>query len=104
MAKRRTIGENPLDRIVPDLVARQRGEKAEGANARHQAPPAKASRVARPAPASVKPVKGAATPAQATRTESPTREELLSRIQSVEKQNELIKWLAYGAIALALLL
>jgi len=86
MAKRRTIGENPLDAIMPDPGS-----------------PVKERRPAQATPATVQSGKGALTPSQATPTASQAQEDLVSRIQSVEEQSELTKWLVYGAIALAIL-
>jgi hypothetical protein len=106
MAKRRTIGENPLDAITPDPAAGRREEKF--AEPKAQAPAsvssAKAKRSAQPTPKTSKLEKGAATPAESTRSQSPSQKDLLIRIQSVEEQSAWIKWLAYGAIALALVL
>ena len=87
MAKRRTIGENPLDAIMPDPGS-----------------PVKERRPAQATPATVQSGKGTVTPTQATRTASQAQEDLLGRIRSVEEQSELTKWLVYGAIALAILL
>jgi len=87
MAKRRTIGENPLDAIMPDPES-----------------PTKGRRAAQATPATVQTEKGTVTPTQATRTKSADQEDLLSRIQTVEEQSELTKWLVYGAIGLAILL
>ena len=106
MAKRKTIGENPLDAIVPDPVSSRQEDKPEAQKPQSPIPvsPASARRPVQPAPASRKPEKGLATPAQVTRSQTPSQEDLLSRIQSVEEQSEWIKWLAFGAIGLALLL
>ena len=87
MAKRRTIGENPLDTLVSDPGCPAKGH-----------PPAQAT------PAIVQSGKGAVTPTQPPRTASQTQDDLLSRIQSVEEKSELTKWLVFGAIALAILL
>jgi hypothetical protein len=90
MAKRKTIGENPLD-AVPDRTARHQEETSAATNPR-------------PASAAIKFEKGTATSVQTTRTQSPPPQDLLSRIQSLEEQNEYIKWLVGGAILLAVLL
>ena len=106
MAKRRTIGENPLDAITPDPAASRREEKFTEPKAQAPAPvsSAKTQRSAQPTPKAGKLEKGAAISAQDTRSHSPSQKDLLSRIQYVEEQSAWIKWLAYGAIALALLL
>ena len=106
MAKRKTIGDNPLDAIVPDPVSGRQDETSAAPKARPPVPvsPAAARRSAQPDQTAVKQEKGIATPAQVARSQSPSQQDLLSRIQSVEEQSQLIKWLAYGAIGLALLL
>lgn len=106
MAKRKTIGENPLDAIVPDPVAGRQKDKPAAQKPQSPIPasPASTRRTMQPAPASRKPEKGATTPAQVTQSQPPTQKDLLSRIQSLEEQNAWVKWLAYGAIGLALLL
>ena len=106
MAKRKTIGENPLDAIAPDSVSSRREEKSATSKTRPPilASPAEARRPARADSTAVKQEKGMATPAQVTRSQSPSQQDLLSRVQSVEEQSEWVKWLAYGAIGLALLL
>ena len=106
MAKRRTIGENPLDAITPDLAAGRREETFAEPKAKAPAPvsTAKAKQSARSTPKTVKHEKGPAQPAESIRSQSPSQKDLLIRIQSVEEQSAWIKWLAYGAIGLALLL
>ena len=92
MAKRKTIGDNPLDAGIPNPQSST------------TASPASARRPVQPSPSSRKPERGAATPAQVAPSQAPPQNNLLSRIQSLEEQNAWIKWLAYGAIGLALLL
>ena len=92
MAKRVTIRSNPLDTLVPDAMKDQIGTGVQ----------------------SVIPARGTIR-APATRRRSKTRDnhvssfatpvalppvstDLVSRIQSLEKENEYIKWLAIGAI------
>ena len=106
MAKRKTIGDNPLDAILPDPVSGRQDETSAAPKARPPIPvsPAEAQRPTRPDQTVVKQEKGIATPVQVTRSQTPSQEDLLSRIQSVEEQSEWIKWLAFGAIGLALLL
>jgi hypothetical protein len=112
MAKRKTIGENPLDAIAPDRTARQKKETVAATNPRPAVAvsPAEPRRPAKTAPAAVNPEKGTATSIiQATRTQAPARQtpaqqDLLRRIKSLEEQNTLMKWLVYGAIGLAFLL
>ena len=113
MAKRKTIGENPLDAIAPDRTARQKNEIVAATNPRPAVAvsPAEPRRTAKTAPAAVNPEKGTATSIiiQATRTQAPVQQtpaqqDLLRRIKSLEEQNTLMKWLVYGAIGLAFLL
>jgi len=106
MAKRKTIGENPLDAGIPDPLSKQQGIKPAAPKPQSPIPasPASARRPVQPAPASQKPEKGPATPPQAAPLQPPPQNDLLSRIQSLEEQNAWIKWLAYGAIGLALFL
>ncbi|MEI8016229.1 MAG: hypothetical protein WCH20_15515 [Nitrospira sp.] len=103
MAKRKTIKENPLDAIVPDRTAHRTGESAAAANAQSVDPAT--GRTGTPAPRSRPKVKDSAVPAPATQAaQPPSPADLTSRIQSLEKENEFIKWLAGGAILLWLLL
>ena len=106
MAKRKTIGENPLDTLVPDRTARQQKEPASATNPRPAVPASSAEprRPARPASATVKSEKGTTASVQTTRTQSPAQQDLLSRVQSLEEQNEYIKWFVGGAILLAIML
>ena len=106
MAKRKTIGENPLDAIVPDPVAGRQEDTPARQKPQSSIPasPASARRPVQPAPASRKPEKGSGAPVQVAPSHTPSQKDLLSRVQSVEKQSEWVKWLAYGAIGLALLL
>jgi hypothetical protein len=111
MAKRKTIGENPLDAIVPDRTAGQEKENIAAANPRRAVPvsPTEPRRPARTARAAVKPKKGKTSSVQAPRTQAlvqqaSDQQDLLGRIKSLEEQNTFIKWLVFGAIGLALLL
>jgi hypothetical protein len=106
MAKRKTIGENPLDSIVPDRTARHQEKTAAATNPRPAVPVSTAEprRPAQPASAAAKSEKGTATSVQTTRTQPPAQQDLLSRVQSLEEQNEYIKWFVGGAILLAIML
>ena len=93
MAKRKTIRVNPLDTLVPDPMTRQTGEAPAAVKTRSAGP---ASVIARKTtPRNQRKAKG-------SRTSSPA--DLTSRIQSLEEQNEYIKWLVGGAILLAVML
>jgi hypothetical protein len=103
MAKRKTIKENPLDAIVPDRTARRTGESAAAANAPSVDPAT--GRAGTPAPRSRPKVKDSAVPAPATQAaQAPSSADLVNRVQSLEKENEFIKWLVGGAILLAIML
>jgi len=103
MAKRKTIGENPLDPIAPDRTMRRTDESAAAANAQSVDPAT--GRTGTPAPRSRPKVKDSAVPAPATQAaQPPSPADLVNRVQSLEKENEFIKWLVGGAILLALLL
>ena len=106
MAKRKTIGDNPLDAGMPDPVTNRREEKSTKPKPRPPLPvsPAETQRSARTDQPAVKQEKGPATPAQVAHSQTPPQQDLLSRIQFLEGQNVWIKWLAYGAIGLAFLL
>jgi hypothetical protein len=108
MAKRKTIGENPLDTIVPDRTAREKEQTAAATKPRPAVPVLTAGlrRPTQPASATVKSEKGTVISVPTTRTQSPapTQQDLLSRVQSLEEQNKYISWLLGGAILLAVLL
>ena len=98
MARRKTIGDNPLDAI-------------EATSQRPAVPvsPTESRRPAREALAAVELETGIATSLHAGRTQAlvlqaPDQLDLLGRIKSLEEQNVLMRWLVYGAIGLALLL
>lgn len=86
MAKRKTIRVNPLDTLVPDPTTRQTGKSATAATAQ-----------------SLDPVTGS-TRAATLVAQPPSSTDLVSRLQSLENQNEYIKWLAVGAILLWIML
>jgi hypothetical protein len=101
MAKRTTIGENPLDTLVPDRTTRRTGESAAATNAQ-SVDPATGS-TGTPTPRNQP--KASHLPTLATPVaQPPPPADIVSRIQSLEKENEYIKWLAVGAILLAILL
>ena len=103
MAKRKTIGENPLDAIVPDRTTRRTGESAAAANAQSVDPAT--GRTGTPAPRSRPKVKDSTVPTPATQAaQPPSPADLVNRVQSLEKENEFIKWLVGGAILLAIML
>ena len=86
MAKRKTIHVSPLDTLVPNPTTSQTGESAKAATAQSLDPATGSTRAARPV----------AQPSSST--------DLVSRVQSLENQNEYFKWLAVGAILLWIML
>ena len=111
MAKRKTIGENPLDALDPDRIARQEKETVAPTSQQRAVPvsPTEPRRPVRKAPTTVTPEKRNATSVQAALTQAPVQQppdqqDLLGRIKSLEEQSALMKWLVLGAIGLALLL
>ena len=86
MAKRKTIRFNPLDSLVPDPTTRQTGESAKAATTQSLDPATGSTRAATPV------------------AQPPSSTDLVSRVQTLENQNEYIKWLAVGAILLWLML
>ena len=100
MAKRKTIRVNPLDTLVPDPMTRQTGEAPAAVKTRSAGP---ASVIARKTtPRNQPKTKDSRTSAPAAQPPSPA--DLTKRIQSLEEQNEYIKWLVGGAILLAVML
>jgi len=106
MAKRKTIGENPLDTLVPDRPVRQQEQTTATTHPQPAVPLQSAAprRPARSASVATKSEKETGTAVPTTRTQSPPQQDLLSRIKSLEDQNEFIKWLVGGTILLAIML
>jgi hypothetical protein len=104
MAKRKTILVNPLDTLVPGPTTRRTGVPSPAAAKAQSADPAAGSTrttTARKQPTA----KASPLPTLATEvTQPPSPADLFSRIQSLEKENEYIKWLVGGAILLAIML
>ncbi|MEP6932987.1 MAG: hypothetical protein ABI988_03450 [Nitrospirota bacterium] len=103
MAKRKTILVNPLDTLVPNPKPDQTGTSPSAANTQSAG---RASVKARaPTPRSQSKNKDSTGSSPATQVaQPPSAADVVSRIQSLEEQNEYIKWLAGGAILLAILL
>ena len=103
MAKRKTIRVNPLDALVSDPTTRRTGELPTAAKT-HSAGPAS---VIAPGPTPRKKLgdKGsnASSPA-AQIAQPPPPADIFTRVQSLEKQNAYITWLAVGAILLWIML
>lgn len=103
MAKRKTIRFNPLDTLVPNSTTPRTGESPAEAKAQSADPVAGSTRTtaARKQPKA----KDNHLPTLATEiTQPPPPADLVSRVQSLEKQNVYIKWLAGGAILFAIML
>lgn len=115
MAKRRTIGDNPLDSVVPGagegvVLGREDPKKKEPARAAGREKP-KTPPASQPAPARAEPsatASKAAAPearkAAAAGAPIAQPEELMPRLEKLEQENECLKWLVGAVLApLALL-
>ena len=97
MAKRVTIRSNPLDTLVPDTLKRQTSASHSATGVQFVIPARGTIRAAanrNRSKAGDNHVSSFATPV----AQPPVSTDLVSRIQSLEKENEYIKWLAIGAI------
>ena len=103
MAKRKTILVNPLDTLVLDPTTLQTGESPPTPKTRFAGP---ASTIARtPTRRSQSRTKDNNASSPATQVmQPPSPVDIFSRIQSLEEQNEYIKWLVGGAILFAIML
>lgn len=108
MAKRKTIGDNPLDPIMPDQVMRPTEAITQPEKpSRNPVSSAKANRSSRQAPAAPESTKRTTSPSPSsakTGAQAPSPTELIDRIKSLEQQTYYIEWLVGGAILIALLL
>jgi hypothetical protein len=103
MAKRKTIRVNPLDTLVPDPLTRRPGESPAAAKAQSAGPAAGSARTT--TQQNQPKAKDSHIPTLVTSvTQPPSPADLLSRVQSLEEQNEYMKWLVGGAILLAIML
>lgn len=103
MAKRKTIRINPLDSLVPNSTTSRTSESPAAAKAQSAGPAAGVPRTT--IPGSQPKATDSHAPAPAAKvTQLPSSADLLSRVQSLEKQNEYMKWLLAGAILLAVLI
>ena len=103
MAKRKTIRVNPLDALVSDPTAPRTGESPATAKSRSAGPASVIAQTATlPDLPGVRNSNASASDTQGTQPLSQT--DLLSRVQSLEEQNEYTRWLIGAAIVLALLL
>jgi hypothetical protein len=103
MAKRKTILVNPLDALVPDAMRHQIAESPAAVKAQPPGPVSVEHRA--PTPRSRSKGKDSTASLPTTQVAQPSSPaDIVSRIQSLEKENEYIKWLAVGAILLAIML
>jgi hypothetical protein len=103
MAKRKTIGENPLDALMPNPIVPRNNQSPASTDGHSGGRTANNPRTSSPRNqprAKVTPAPVPASPA----AQPPSPSDLLDRIQSLEQQNFYIAWLAGGAILLAVLL
>ena len=103
MAKRKTIRVNPLDTLVLDPLTHQPGVSSAAAKTRSDRT---ASIIAQTTTSRNQPrAKNSNAPTSAIQVaQPPSPADLSSRIQSLEEQNEYMKWLLAGAILLAVLM
>jgi hypothetical protein len=103
MAKRKTIRVNPLDTLVPDPKTHQTGESPAAFKAQSAGPAAGSPRTI--TQQNQPKAKDSHLPTLATQVaQLPSPADLFSRIQSLEEQNQYMKWLVGGAILLAVLM
>lgn len=98
MAKRVTIRSNPLDTLVPDAMKDQIDTGVQSvipARGTIRAPATRSRSKTRD-----NHVSSFATPV----AQPPVSTDLVSRIQSLEQENEYIKWLAIGAILFVIMI
>lgn len=103
MAKRKTIRVNPLDTLVPDALTRQTGKSPSAAYMQSVIPARGTTRA--PTSRTQPKARDNQSPSLTTPVaQSPASTDLVTRIQSLEKENEYIKWLVVGAILVAVLI
>jgi len=103
MAKRKTIRVNPLDALVPDPTTRQTDGLPTTTKTRSASPASVIAPVPTPRKKPGDKDSNPSSPAVQT-TQPPAAADIFTRIQSLEKQNVYITWLAVGAILLAIML
>jgi|GEM_PF-1760860 hypothetical protein len=103
MAKRKTIGENPLDALMPNPIVPRTAQSPASTDGHSEGRAANNPRASSPRSQPRAKMTPAPVPTSAG-AKPPPPSELLNRIQSLEQQNFYIAWLAGGAILLAVLL
>ncbi|HEX4967766.1 MAG TPA: hypothetical protein VFV44_04545 [Nitrospiraceae bacterium] len=103
MAKRKTIRVNPLDALMPDPTTRQTGESPITARTRSAGPASVIAPIPTPRKKLGDKDSNRSSPA-AQIAQPPPPADIFTRVQSLEKQNEYITWLAVGAILLWIML
>ena len=103
MAKRKTIGENPLDALMPNPIVPRTTQSPASTDGHSEGRTANNLRTSSPRNKSRSKATPRPVPASPT-AQPPSPSDLLNRIQSLEQQNSYIAWLAGGAILLAVLL
>ena len=98
MAKRVTIRSNPLDTLVPDTMKGQVGAGVQSVI------PARGTIRAPGTRSRSKPSDNHVSSSATSVAQPPVSTDLVRRIQSLEKENEYIKWLAIGAILFVVLI
>lgn len=98
MAKRKTIRTNPLDSLAPDT---ERPFKPSSGTSDSQPVERKPKPLGQPIQAHIT---NADIPRSIETPTTPQTAELIHRIESLEQQSFYVRWLAGGAILLALLL
>jgi len=98
MAKRVTIRSNPLDTLVPDAMKGPIGAGMQSVIPARDTLRAPGTR--NQSKAEGNHVSSSTTPV----AQPPVSTDLVSRVQSLEKENEYIKWLVIGAILFVVLI
>jgi hypothetical protein len=103
MAKRKTILVNPLDSLVPDPMTPQTGESPAAVETQFVGPASVITRAPTPSSQPRGKDNNASSPATQV-AQPPSPADVFSRIQSLEEQNEYMRWVVGGAILLAIML
>jgi hypothetical protein len=103
MAKRLTIRSNPLDTLMPNPKPDKTGKSPAAADARSTVPAAESAQTS--SSRSRPRVRDSTEPTSAMQVaQPPASTDIISRVESLEKQNVYITWLVGAGILLVLLL